>query len=161
MRLAPVQHGIAKLHEAGLLAGLDDIVNATLTALESDAVRVVPGMNSQGLANVIHAYAVLGRMAGEPTWAALEAAAVRVAPDMNAQEVANTVWGFSSLGRMPRDKAWAALGVATAREAPRMKPQAVVGLYKCVLRNYKDLHKLNPFYLEIESARFRFQPWSL
>jgi hypothetical protein len=121
--LANTTHGIAKLHAAGRLGGLDGSVDDALAALESDAVRVAPYMKPQELSNTVYAYSVLGRMPGDDTWAALEAAAGRVAAGMEPQHVANTVWGYATLGRIPGDKAWAALESAAVRVAPDMDPQ--------------------------------------
>ena len=91
-----ITHGIAKLHEAGRLDGLDGGVDEVLAALEREAGRVAPDMDPQAVANTVWGYAKLGRMPGEDTWAALEGAAGRVAPDMDPQNVANTVWGYAT-----------------------------------------------------------------
>ena len=91
--ISNITHGIAKLHGAGRLGGLDGDVDEVLTALEGAAGRVAPDMNPQEVSNTVWGYATLGRMPGEDTWAALEGAAGRVAPDMKPQNVANTVWG--------------------------------------------------------------------
>jgi G:T-mismatch repair DNA endonuclease (very short patch repair protein) len=129
--VANATHGIAKLHEAGRLGGS---VDDTLVALEIDAVRVAPKMNSQNVANTVYAYSVLGRTPGDETRAALEAAVRRVAPDMQPQHVSNTVWGYATLKRMSGgqgylgDETWTALEAAAVRVAPDMIPQNLSNL---------------------------------
>ena len=120
-----ITHGIAKLHDADRLSGLDEEVDQVLTVLEIDAVRVAPDMISQDVSNLVWAYATLGRMPGEETWVALEGAALRVAPDMVYQAVSNTLWAYATLGKMPGKKAWEALEAAALRVAPDMRPQAL------------------------------------
>jgi hypothetical protein len=127
--VANATHGIAKLHEAGRLESrldaTDESMDATLVALEGEAVRVAPDMKPQEMANTLYAYGVMDRMPGEGTWAALETAAVRVAPDLKPQEVANTLYAYGVKGRMPEEGAWAALEIAVVRVTPDMKPQEV------------------------------------
>jgi hypothetical protein len=127
--VANATHGIAKLHEAGRLEGrldaTDESMDATLAALEGEAVRVAPDMKPQEMANTLYAYGVMDRMPGEGTWAALETAAVRVAPDLKPQEVANTLYAYGVKGRMPEEGAWAALEIAVVRVTADMKPQEV------------------------------------
>jgi hypothetical protein len=127
--VANTTHGIAKLHEAGRLGGLDGSVDDALAALEIDAVRVAPKMKPQELANTVYAFSGLGRMPGEETWTALESAAVRVAAEMKPQELANTFYAYAKLERMPGDEAWAALEAAVRRLAPRdMDSQGLANL---------------------------------
>ena len=114
--------------ETGRLEAADGPVDAALAALEADAVRVAPDMNSQDVANTVYAYVTLGRMPGDETWAVLETAAVRVAPSMNSQEVAKLTGAYATLGRMPGDKTWAALETAALRVAPNMNSQEVAKL---------------------------------
>jgi hypothetical protein len=86
-------------------------------------VRVAPEMVLQAVSNALWAYATLGRMPGDETWAALEAAAGRVERDMNSQDVSNLVISYATLGRMPGDQTWAALEAAAGRLAPSMNSQ--------------------------------------
>ena len=65
--------------------------------LETAAVRLAPGMNSQDVINLTGASAILGKMPRDETWAVLDTAAVRVTPDMNSQNVANVLWAHSTL----------------------------------------------------------------
>uniref|UniRef100_A0A7S0XDN6 Uncharacterized protein n=1 Tax=Mantoniella antarctica TaxID=81844 RepID=A0A7S0XDN6_9CHLO len=69
----------------------------TWAALETAAVRLAPGMNSQDVINLTGASAILGKMPRDETWAVLDTAAVRVTPDMNSQNVANVLWAHSTL----------------------------------------------------------------
>jgi hypothetical protein len=107
--VANTTHGIAKLHEAGRLGGLEGSVDDVLAVLEIDAVRVAPEMKPQEVANTVWGYAIysdkrqalnkqlmLGRMPGDEAWAALEAAAGRVARDMNSQDASNTVLAYAT-----------------------------------------------------------------
>jgi hypothetical protein len=128
--VANTTHGIAKLHEAGRLDAADGSVGDALAALETDTVRVAPTMNPQDVANTVWAYAALGRMPDDKTWAALETAAGRVAREMNPQNVANVMWAYAKLERMPDDKTWAALETAAGRVASEMTPHAA-GSGKC------------------------------
>jgi hypothetical protein len=123
--VANTTHGIAKLHEAGRLDATDGSVDVALAALEGEAVRVAPEMNSQDVANTLYAYGVMGRMPGEKTWVALEITTLRVARDMNSQGVANTLWSHAKLKRTPKEKTRAALETAAVRVAGDMKPQEV------------------------------------
>jgi hypothetical protein len=123
--VANTTHGIAKLHEAGRLDATDGSVDAALAALEGEAVRVAPDMNSQAVANTRYAYGVMKRMPGDKTWVALEITSLRVAWNMNSQDVANTLWSHATLKRTPKEKTWAALETAAVRVAGDMKPQDV------------------------------------
>jgi len=80
------------------------------------------------VANLTWAYATLGKMPSDSTWAALETAAGQMARDMKAQEVANLAWAYATLGRMPNNNTWAALETAVGRVAPDMNAQEVANL---------------------------------
>jgi len=80
------------------------------------------------VANLTWAYATLGSMPDDSTWAALETATGRVARDMNAQDVANLAWAYATLGRMPGASTWAALETAAGRVARDMNAQGVANL---------------------------------
>jgi hypothetical protein len=118
--VANTTHAIAKLHAADRLDATVGSVDATLVALEGEAVRTAQDMNSQEVMNVGYAYGSMRRMPGEKTWAALETAALRVAPEMNSRDVANLLWTYATMNRMPGEHAFAALEKAAVRGARDM-----------------------------------------
>jgi hypothetical protein len=69
----------------------------TWAALETAAGRVAREMNPQDVANVMLAYASLGRVPDDKTWAALESAAGRVARDMNSQDLTTALWASATI----------------------------------------------------------------
>jgi hypothetical protein len=121
--LANTLHSVAKLCAARRVDVTDGAVEETLEALETAVVRVAASINPQELANIVWAYATLGRAPKPETWRALESAAVRVAPSMKPQELANTVWAYATLGRATEPETWRALETAAARVVAGMVPE--------------------------------------
>jgi hypothetical protein len=116
--LANVTHAVSRMSAAGKLAADDADVMDLLAAMEEQVVLVASGMEPQGVANTVYAFAALGREPGAAALAALEAAVVRVGPGMDPQHVANVWWSYAKLELMPGAEAQAALEAAVVRQAP-------------------------------------------
>ena len=93
---------VAKMHQIGVIRANQGEMTDLVTALERRAEEVARDMKPQEMANLMWAYATLGRAPGAPTWEALERRAGEVARDMVPQNVANLMWAHATLGRADR-----------------------------------------------------------
>jgi len=62
---------------------------------------VMQGLDAQGLANTLWAYARMGREPGAGVMKGLEGRAEAVTGSFNAQNVANTLWAYARMVREP------------------------------------------------------------
>jgi hypothetical protein len=83
-------------------------------ALEARVEEVAMECNSQGVSNILWAYATMGRKPEERGLGALEARALQISTDFTSRDIVDTRWAFSELGLLLSDQLAAVL---SAREA--------------------------------------------
>ena len=107
--LSNTMHAVAKMHKMGVVRADNKEVADLVEAVERRAGEVARDMKPQEVANLMWAYATLGRAPEAATWEALERRAGEVARDMVPQNVANLMWAYATLGRAPEAATWEAL----------------------------------------------------
>ncbi len=72
--------------------------------LEGRAEAISGEFNSREVANMLWAYATMGRKPGERMMGQLEGRVEAISGEFNSRDVANTLWTFATMGRKPGER---------------------------------------------------------
>ena len=96
-----------------------------MCALESRALQVQGDFNPQDIANMLWAFATLGRQPEDALVAWLSERALQVQGAFNPQDIANTLWAFATLERQPEDALLAGLVARSLEVQGDFNPQNI------------------------------------